>query len=933
MEDFTGFAGAGFAPTPAAGQLDSDNWATTGWSEGAIAFGDTQTSGDFARGSSPSTTGGIYGADPGLGDGEALLFRMGGSDFTPGTFTLRIQNNTGAPLDDFDVVYDIVFDNDQARANDLNFSYSTDDSTYTPVGALDFTSPEALDALGYQEVNRSTNIPVAVADGDFLYIRWEGDDNSGTGSRDLHGLDNISITGNVAGPTAVNVVTVDADATANGTDTFNTIADAIASFSTGGANEAVNSDATDNVINVLAASTPYVDTIGNIGPATGGTFAGTYEGTDTIVIQGDSSSNRPVVRLLDSGSSGSGINTVGDASLTLVDLILAPAETGGYTDEILYALDNSTVTATNVYFGNWPAGNTDADEAAAIVSGLGDLLDGSRAFDAALLRPNGDGDGIYIGAFNSANTPTVTLTDCVVTQFQDDNIVAVADSEVYLLGNTVVSAASDGGMQVGNTSAVTIDGGAGSVLFTGNGGVTVNNPPVWFYNTVNNISIRRLEISDNNNTAPALWLQADGVDVNIDELVINNAAGDGLEINNGDLLTTNFNQLTITNSAGIGIDVPIDDNDFAGFSNSIIANNAGGNVRLLNGSGTTAQAAITISGSTIYGGSVQLGAGADPFNVASLTIVDSVFAGTGTGLDIVDSVITPDVINTAFVTAGPDALTVDINGTANTSEIINEDPAFVDAANGDFEPQSLDFAGIGAVRFAYAGTEQNAAPTFDDEDSLNGMTGVFLAGDVLGAAGNTQATSLTAFTDGTNESTDGTTLNGLLRDNPGEGVPSASVAYDLVGNASLTADVTTITVTSGWQDGRASHHYDVLFTRDYPVDGSATWYTLAKEVIPVAWGSAYPGTGPGDLWYYVTELTDGTDGFVAEDITGLRFDFYAIGNTTNGFVDPYGVENFLDVDGSGSGPAAAAEGAWIREIDANFTTDTSVSEWMLLNDE
>jgi hypothetical protein len=38
---FTGFTGAGFAPTPAAGQLDSDLWRVTGLSDGAGTFGGT----------------------------------------------------------------------------------------------------------------------------------------------------------------------------------------------------------------------------------------------------------------------------------------------------------------------------------------------------------------------------------------------------------------------------------------------------------------------------------------------------------------------------------------------------------------------------------------------------------------------------------------------------------------------------------------------------------------------------------------------------------------------------------------------------------------------------------------------------------------------------------------------------------------------------
>lgn len=60
------FAGAGFSPTPAAGQLNSNAFITGGWSDapGSIGFGATSpTTGDFARGinAGATGTGGIWG--------------------------------------------------------------------------------------------------------------------------------------------------------------------------------------------------------------------------------------------------------------------------------------------------------------------------------------------------------------------------------------------------------------------------------------------------------------------------------------------------------------------------------------------------------------------------------------------------------------------------------------------------------------------------------------------------------------------------------------------------------------------------------------------------------------------------------------------------------------------------------------------------------
>ncbi|MBN1217568.1 MAG: hypothetical protein JXM69_01465, partial [Anaerolineae bacterium] len=123
-EEFTGFTGSGFDPNPGVGQLDSDIWSVTGLSDGDLLFGDSQTTGDFARGPSAGgvTTGGVYAFD--VGGNTILGVQPGGTDFTPGEIILRLQNNTGSTITQLDVSYDIWYRNDQPRANSLNFSYS-----------------------------------------------------------------------------------------------------------------------------------------------------------------------------------------------------------------------------------------------------------------------------------------------------------------------------------------------------------------------------------------------------------------------------------------------------------------------------------------------------------------------------------------------------------------------------------------------------------------------------------------------------------------------------------------------------------------------------------------------------------------------------------------------------------------------------------------
>lgn len=195
--NFSGFDGSGFAPTPAAGQLDSDTWRVTGMSDGAGTFGGTHTTGDFARGSSTGgvSTGGVYSFDAGLGAARVLGFQPAGSDFTPGTLTLRLQNNTGGLLESLSVSYDIWTFNDQGRSSSFNFAHSGDDSSYTAESSLDYTTPEAADGSpAWVSTPRSITLTgLSIAQGGSYYLQWQSDDVGGSGSRDEFGLSNISV--------------------------------------------------------------------------------------------------------------------------------------------------------------------------------------------------------------------------------------------------------------------------------------------------------------------------------------------------------------------------------------------------------------------------------------------------------------------------------------------------------------------------------------------------------------------------------------------------------------------------------------------------------------------------------------------------------------------------------------------------------------------
>ena len=195
--DFQGFTAAGFQPTPTAGQLDSDMWAVTGWSDGNLAFGGTRVgASDYARGTSTGGvgTGGIYAFTGGtIGAGAALGFQPGGSDWAPGTITLRIQNNTASTITGFSLAYEIYARNDQGRANSFNFSHSANDVSYIAEPSLNFVSVEFPETIpNFVLNNRSITLSgLSMAPGAFYYLRWNGADVSGSGSRDEFALDDI----------------------------------------------------------------------------------------------------------------------------------------------------------------------------------------------------------------------------------------------------------------------------------------------------------------------------------------------------------------------------------------------------------------------------------------------------------------------------------------------------------------------------------------------------------------------------------------------------------------------------------------------------------------------------------------------------------------------------------------------------------------------
>ncbi|GFE64324.1 ExeM/NucH family extracellular endonuclease [Litoreibacter roseus] len=184
--DFNDFLGNGFGAEPAVGQLDSDLWSVAGFNSAA----------DLARGATTGgeTTGGIYALER-EGD-NALWIQPGGSDFTPGALTLTLDTGE-TDLSDVTISYDLLSLNNTERANALNLSVSINGGAFMDMAS--FVTPEASSDAGIEIEAFSVTLPGTLPAGSTLVLQFEGNDVSGSGSRDEYGIDNLVVDGEIGG--------------------------------------------------------------------------------------------------------------------------------------------------------------------------------------------------------------------------------------------------------------------------------------------------------------------------------------------------------------------------------------------------------------------------------------------------------------------------------------------------------------------------------------------------------------------------------------------------------------------------------------------------------------------------------------------------------------------------------------------------------------
>lgn len=155
-------------------------------------------------------TGGIYGFEVESGN-RVLGVQPGGNttnsgQFNPGSFEVRIKNNTGSEINAIDIGYHIWVRNDKDLSNSFNFEYSLDGSTFvsdtTNTLGWNFSTTADLDSLGWKKVEKKIslkglNIPTMDANNSgMIYFKWSSaavGGMSGAGGDDL-GLDEFTAT-------------------------------------------------------------------------------------------------------------------------------------------------------------------------------------------------------------------------------------------------------------------------------------------------------------------------------------------------------------------------------------------------------------------------------------------------------------------------------------------------------------------------------------------------------------------------------------------------------------------------------------------------------------------------------------------------------------------------------------------------------------------
>ncbi len=192
-ETFTSYAGSGFAPAPAAGQLDSDFWRTIVDTQ-QMAWSGTYNTGVHARGTNAGTAtiDGVYAFL--TGGGNRALGIKGSGDLFTGGIVLRIRNTTGATLNNWQINYSLWrYNTSAAGTYTFGLGYSASDGSYTNIISTGNSTNTTLNT--WVQANYTPSIILSVPPNGYIYLYWQASNDQAYQYGDPFAIDNITITG------------------------------------------------------------------------------------------------------------------------------------------------------------------------------------------------------------------------------------------------------------------------------------------------------------------------------------------------------------------------------------------------------------------------------------------------------------------------------------------------------------------------------------------------------------------------------------------------------------------------------------------------------------------------------------------------------------------------------------------------------------------
>lgn len=192
---FTAPMGGVATAIPSPGALDRDAFQIS--SSAGTSFNWPASPVDITEGKGASVGGavspGIYGY---ISDATNYLLGVNPDDsnFTPGAIILRVQNNSGDPITQFDVDYTAYAYDGGTGKSTLNVYYSSDGMTWLAASDLDYESSNGS-TDDWESSSRSACIPgLNIADGGYFYLKWVINEGGGSNVDEI-GIDDIQLFG------------------------------------------------------------------------------------------------------------------------------------------------------------------------------------------------------------------------------------------------------------------------------------------------------------------------------------------------------------------------------------------------------------------------------------------------------------------------------------------------------------------------------------------------------------------------------------------------------------------------------------------------------------------------------------------------------------------------------------------------------------------